>query len=53
MNDLEIESLLFKQVSKPHYHFMTKIINVFEFNAKTYCNCWDKKSKKVFLMIGE
>ena len=30
-----------------------KIINVFEFNAKTYCNCWDKKSNKVFLMIGE
>ncbi len=30
-----------------------KIINVFEFNGKTYCNCWDKKSKKVFLMIGE
>jgi hypothetical protein len=28
-----------------------KIINVFEFNAKTYCNCWDKKSKKVFLMV--
>ena len=30
-----------------------KIINVFEFNAKTYCNCWDKKSNKVFLMVGE
>jgi len=28
-----------------------KIINVFEFNAKTYCNFWDKKSKKVFLFI--
>jgi hypothetical protein len=28
--DLEIESLLFKQVSKPKYHFMTKIINVWE-----------------------
>lgn len=27
-----------------------KIINVFEFNGKTYCNCWDKKSKKVFLI---
>ena len=25
-----------------------KIINLFEFYAKTYCNCWDKKSKKVF-----
>jgi hypothetical protein len=30
-----------------------KIINVFEFNGKTYCNCWDKKSNKVFLMVGE
>ena len=30
-----------------------KVINVFEFNEKTYCNCWDKKSKKVFLMVGE
>jgi hypothetical protein len=29
-----------------------KIINVFEFNGITYCNCWDKKSKKVFLMVG-
>lgn len=30
MNDLEIESLLFKQVEKPKHHFMTKIINVWE-----------------------
>lgn len=29
-----------------------KVINVFEFNGKTYCNCWDKKSKKVFLIQG-
>lgn len=28
--DLEIESLLFKQVAKPKHHFMTKIINVWE-----------------------
>jgi hypothetical protein len=27
-----------------------KIINVFDYNGKTYCNCWDKKSKKVFLV---
>lgn len=27
--DIEIESLLFKQVEKPKDHFMTKIINVF------------------------
>jgi hypothetical protein len=30
-----------------------KIINVFDYNGKTYCNCWDKRSKKVFLMVGE
>jgi hypothetical protein len=28
--DLEIESLLFKQVPKPKHHLMTKIINVFD-----------------------
>jgi len=28
--DLEIESLLFNQVSKPKHHLMTKIINVWE-----------------------
>lgn len=28
--DLEIESLLFKQVEKPKHHFMTKIINVWD-----------------------
>jgi hypothetical protein len=28
--DLEIESLFFKQVTKPKHHFMTKIINVWE-----------------------
>jgi hypothetical protein len=28
--DLEIESLLFKQVKKPRQHLMTKIINVWE-----------------------
>lgn len=28
--DLEIESLLFKQVPKPKHHLMTRIINVFE-----------------------
>ena len=30
MNDIEIESLLFKQVKKPKHHLMTKIINVWE-----------------------
>lgn len=28
--DLEIEHLLYKQVSKPKNHLMTKIINVYE-----------------------
>lgn len=28
--DLEIESLLFKQVEKPKHYLMTRIINVFE-----------------------
>ena len=28
--DIEIESLLFKQVEKPKHHLMTKIINVWE-----------------------
>lgn len=30
MNDLEIESLLFKQVEKPKHLLMTKIINVYD-----------------------
>ena len=28
--DLEIESLLFKQVEKPKHHLMTRIINVWD-----------------------
>jgi len=28
--DLEIESLLFKQIEKPKHYWMTKIINVFD-----------------------
>lgn len=27
-----------------------KIINVFDYDGKIYCNCWDKRSKKVFLI---
>ena len=27
------------------------IINRFDYNGKTYCNCWDKRGKKVFLMV--
>lgn len=28
--DIEIESLLFKQVEKPKHHFLTKIINLWD-----------------------
>ena len=27
-----------------------KIINVFDYDGKIYCNCWDKRNKKVFLI---
>lgn len=27
------------------------IINVFDYKGKTYCNCLDKRSKKVFLFV--
>ncbi|WP_297511106.1 hypothetical protein [Flavobacterium sp.] len=27
-----------------------KIINVFEYQNTTYCNCWDKRSKRIFLI---
>jgi hypothetical protein len=47
--DLEIESLLFKQVPKPKHHLMTKIINVWENRYRI--NVWieveeDNLSKK-------
>jgi hypothetical protein len=29
-----------------------RIINVFTHNGKTYCNCMDKISNKVFLILG-
>ena len=29
INEYELEELLFKQVTKPKYHSMTKVINVF------------------------
>lgn len=37
--DIEIESLLFKQVEKPKNHLMTKIINVFDnrYRINIYC----------------
>jgi hypothetical protein len=28
------------------------IINVFDYNGRTYSNCWDKRSKKMFLMVN-
>jgi hypothetical protein len=30
MNEIEIESLLFKQIEKPKHYLMTRIINVYE-----------------------
>lgn len=30
INEIEVESLLFKQVEKPKHHLMTKIINVYD-----------------------
>ena len=43
MNDLEIESLLFKQVEKPNNHLMTKIINVWDnrYRINVYIEFWD------------
>ncbi len=29
-----------------------KIINVFDYNGKIYCNCWNKMSNKMFLMLN-
>jgi len=41
--DLEIESLLFKQVEKPKNHLMTKIINVWEnrYRINVYTEVFD------------
>ena len=56
-NESIVEAISFN-IDAKDYNFgyeneLYKIINLFEFNAKTYCNCWDKRSKKVFLMVGE
>jgi hypothetical protein len=42
--DLEIESLLFKQVEKPKNHLMTKIINVWEnrYRINVYTEIFDE-----------
>jgi hypothetical protein len=42
--DLEIESLLFKQVEKPKNHLMTKIINVWEnrYRINVYTETFDE-----------
>lgn len=56
-NESIVEAITFNIETKDYKvgfeNGLYKIINVFEFNAKTYCNCWDKKSKKVFLMVGK
>jgi HEPN domain-containing protein len=42
--ELEIESLLFKQVEKPKSHLMTKIINVWEnrYRINVYTEIFDE-----------
>jgi hypothetical protein len=42
--DLEIESLLFKQVEKPKHHLMTKIHNVWEnrYRINVYTEVFDE-----------
>ncbi|MFZ4672454.1 MAG: hypothetical protein ACOYLT_10615 [Flavobacterium sp.] len=56
-NDSIIEAISFKiqpsDITVGFENELYKIINVFEFNGKTYSNCWDKKSNKMFLMVGE
>lgn len=45
--DLEIESLLFKQVEKPKNHFLTKIHNVWEnrYRINIYTETFDNADK--------
>ena len=56
-NESIVEAITFNIETKDYKvgfeNELYKIINVFEFNAKTYCNCWDKKSNKMFLIVGE
>jgi len=54
-NESIVEAITFNIETKDYKvgfeNELYKIINVFEFNGKTYSNCWDKKSEKVFLML--
>ena len=43
MNDIEIESLLFKQVEKPKNHLITKTINLWENRYRI--NIWTETYK--------
>lgn len=56
-NESIVEAITFNIETKDYKvgfeNELYKIINVFDYNGKMYCNCWDKKSKKVFLMVGE
>ena len=56
-NESIVEAITFNVETKDYKvgfeNELYKIINVFEFNPKTYCNCWDKKSNKMFLIVGE
>jgi hypothetical protein len=56
-NESIVEAIIFNIETTNHKvgfeNELYKIINVFDYNGKMYCNCWDKKSNKVFLMVGE
>ena len=48
-----ISGILDANIGKVGYeNELFKIINVFDFEDKTYCNCIDKRSKKVFLILA-
>jgi hypothetical protein len=55
-NESIVEAITFNIENKDYKvgfeNELYKIINVFEFNGKKYCNCWDKISNKMFLMRG-
>lgn len=47
MKDIEIESLLFKQVEKPKHYWMSQIINVFDnrYRVNVYTEFFDEVNR--------
>ena len=47
MSDIEIESLLFKQIEKPKNHLMTKVVNLWEnrYRINIWTETYDQKDK--------